>query len=64
VEVTAGRRKLYAGAATALDAQLRLRGRAKQALRFRFSAPADAARDVQGRSMDLSLRFATREAGR
>ncbi len=64
VEVTAGRRQLYAGAATAIDAQLRLRGRAKQALRFRFSAPAGAARDVQGRSMDLSLRFATREAGR
>jgi hypothetical protein len=64
VEVTAGRRTLYAGRATALDAQLRLRARGKQPLRFRFSAPARAARDVQGRSMDLILRFATRKAGR
>ncbi len=63
VKVTAGRRTLYAGGATGLDAQLRLRARAKQPLRFRFSAPASAVRDVQGRSMDLSLRFATRKAG-
>lgn len=62
VKVTAGRRTLYAGEAAALDAQLRLRARAKQPLRFRFSAPA--VRDIQGRFIDLGLRFATREAGR
>jgi hypothetical protein len=64
VKVTAGGRTLYAGAAAGLDAGLRLRGRAKQPLRFRFSAHARAARDVQGRSMALRLRFATRKAGR
>jgi hypothetical protein len=64
VKVTAGRRTLYSGAAAGLDADLRLRARAKQPLRFRFSAPARAARDVRGRSMDLRLRFATRKAGR
>lgn len=62
VKVTAGRRKLYAGEAAALDAQLRLRARAKRPLRFLFSAPA--VRDIQGRLIDLSLRFATREASR
>jgi hypothetical protein len=64
VRVTAGGRTLYAGAAAGLDADLRLRARAKQPLRFRFSAPAHAAGEVQGRSMDLRLRFATRKAGR
>jgi hypothetical protein len=62
VKVTAGRRTLYTGEAAALDARLRLRARAKQPLRFRFSAPA--VRDIQGRLIDLGLRFATREAGR
>jgi hypothetical protein len=64
VKVTAGRRTLYAGGAAGLDADLRLGARAKQPLRFRFSAPARAAGDLQGRSMDLRLRFATRKAGR
>jgi hypothetical protein len=64
VEVIAGRRTLYAGGAAGLDAPLRLRARAKRSVRFRFSAAARGDRDVQGRSMDLRLRFATREAGR
>jgi hypothetical protein len=64
VEVMAGRRTLYAGAAAGLDSRLRLRARAKRPLRFRFSAPARAGQDVEGRSLDLRLRFATREAGR
>ena len=64
VEVTAGRRTLYAGEATALDAQLRLGERAKQRVRFRFSAPARAAGTVEGRHVNLVVRWATRKAGR
>lgn len=64
VEVTAGRRTLYDGTVASLDAKLRLRTRAKQPVRFRFSAPAAAASSVRGRFADLSLRWATRTVGR
>lgn len=63
VEVTAGRRTLYAGTVTSLDAKLRLRARASQPVRFRFSAPAGAASSVRGRFADLGLRWATRTVG-
>ncbi len=63
VEVTAGRRTLYDGSATSLDAKLRLRARASRPVRFRFSAPAGAAGSVRGRFADLALRWATRSVG-
>jgi hypothetical protein len=59
VAVTAGRRTLYDGAVPGLHAKLRLRARASQPVRFRFSSPADAA-SVRGRFADLALRWATR----
>jgi hypothetical protein len=64
LEVTAGRRTVYAGEAAELDAKLRLRARASRPLRFRFSAPAGAAATVEGRHIDLGIRWATRPAGR
>jgi hypothetical protein len=64
VEVTAGRKTLYDGEASSLDAELRLRRGAAQGLRFRFSAPAGAASTVEGRHVDLVVRWSTRKAGR
>jgi hypothetical protein len=63
VKLTAGGRTLYDGNVANLHATLRLRARAKQPLRFRFSAPAEAAMSVQGRFADMSLRWAARRAG-
>jgi hypothetical protein len=63
LKVTAGGRTLYDGSAANLDAELRLRARARQPLRFRFSAPAEAASNVQGRFADMSIRWTTRRAG-
>jgi hypothetical protein len=64
LEVSAGARTLYDGELGGLRAELPLHARAKQRVRFRISAPGGAARDVQGRVVDLSLRFATAKAGR
>jgi len=63
VEVSAGSRTLYAGAVARLDTKLRLAARAAQSVRFRISAPARAAADVQGRFVDLSLRWTTERPG-
>jgi hypothetical protein len=63
ISLTAGRRSLYTGKLSDLGAQLSLRALAKQRVRFRFSAPASAARSVQGRVLQLSVRWATRKAG-
>jgi hypothetical protein len=64
VELTTGRRTLYSGEAAGLDAELRLRTGDKRPLRFRFSAPAGAAATVEGRHVNLSVRWSTRKAGR
>lgn len=64
VEVTSGGRNLYKGALGDLRAELPLHARAKQRVRFRISAPESAARSVQGRVVELSLRWATAKAGR
>jgi hypothetical protein len=63
VAVTAGRRTLYEGRLGDLRAELPLHARAKQRVRFRVSAPGSAARSVQGRVIELSLRWATGKAG-
>jgi hypothetical protein len=64
VDVTAGRRALYNGKLGDLRAELPLRARETQRVRFRISAPGSAARGVQGRVVELSLRWATGKAGR
>lgn len=63
VDVTSGRRTLYRGKVDSLSAKLRLPARAKRPMRFRISAPGSAAKSVQGRVVELSLRWAARRAG-
>lgn len=63
VDVTSGRRTLYRGKVDSLSAKLRLPARAKRPMRFRISAPGRAAKSVQGRVVELSLRWAARRAG-
>jgi len=63
ISVTAGSRSLYTGRLSDLRAALPLYARAKKRVRFRISAPAGAARDVQGRVIELSVRWATGRAG-
>lgn len=63
VDVTSGRRTLYRGKLDSLSAKLRLPARAKRPMRFRISAPGSAAKSVQGRVVELSLRWAARRAG-
>jgi hypothetical protein len=62
VDVTAGAESLYRGKLAGLSADLRLPARARQRVRFRISAPSDAARSVAGRVVELSLRWAIRRA--
>ena len=64
ISVTAESRSLYTGRLSDLRAALPLHARAKKRVRFRISAPAGAARDVQGRVIELSVRWATGKAGR
>jgi hypothetical protein len=63
VQITAGRKKLYTGSLSDQRAALSFRARAKKSVRFRISAPRSAARDVQGRVIELSIRWATEKAG-
>ena len=63
ISVNAGSKTLYTGKLSDLRAALPLHARAKTRVRFRISAPAGAARDVQGRVIDLSVRWATGKAG-
>jgi hypothetical protein len=63
ISVTAGGKTLYAGRLSDLRASLPLHARAKKRMRFRISAPASAGRSVQGRVIELSVRWATGKAG-
>jgi len=63
MSVTAGGRTLYSGSVNDLNAALQLHARATKRVRFRISAPAGAAREVQGRVMEPSVRWATGKAG-
>jgi hypothetical protein len=64
VELLAGGRSLYRGSIAGFHPTVRLGARASRELRFRFSAPRAHAREVEGRSFDLSVRWATERAGR
>jgi hypothetical protein len=64
ISVTAGSKQLYSGRLSDLRAALPLHARAKKPVRFRISAPASAARGVQGRVVELSVGWATGKAGR
>jgi hypothetical protein len=61
--ITAGGKKLYTGSLNDQRAALSFRARARKSLRFRISAPKSAAREVQGRVIELSIRWATGKAG-
>jgi hypothetical protein len=63
ISLMAGGRNLYTGRLSDMRAALTLHARAKKRVRFRISAPAGAARDVQGRVIELSVRWATGKAG-
>jgi hypothetical protein len=64
ISVTAAGRQLYSGRLSDPNAALQLHARAKKAVRFRISAPAAAARGVQGRVIELSVRWSIAKAGR
>ena len=63
IRITAGGKKLYTGSLGDQGAALSFRARAKKSVRFRISAPKSAAREVQGRVIELSIRWPTRKAG-
>ena len=63
VRVTADGQKLYSGPLSDLRAALSFHARATKRVRFTLSAPASAARGVQGRQVELSVRWATEKAG-
>jgi hypothetical protein len=63
IQITAGGTKLYTGSPSDPRAALSFHARAKQSVRFRISAPKSAAREVQGRVIELSIRWATGKAG-
>jgi hypothetical protein len=64
LELTSGTRTLFSGKLGELRAHVRLGARAAERIRFRISAPLGAARELRGRSVKLSLRWATRREGR
>lgn len=63
LELTAGREQLYSGTLGGFHASVPLGARAAERVRVRISFPREAADEIQGRSFDLSLRFATGRAG-
>ena len=63
ISVSAGSKTVYTGRLSDLNAALPLHARAKKRVRFRISAPAGAARDVQDRVIELRVRWATGKAG-
>jgi hypothetical protein len=57
-------RTLYAGGIASFHPSVRLGARQERALRFRISAPRTHADSIQGRSFELTVRWATKRAGR
>src|SRR3954451_16324866 len=55
---------LYSGSLAGFHAPLRLRARQARALRFRLSASRAHAREIEGRSFALGIRWSTKRAGR
>lgn len=68
VAVLAGRTRLYSGKLKGLRAGsaagLRLAARDRRTVRLRISVPSTAGRAVNGRSLELTLDWRTRRAGR
>jgi hypothetical protein len=63
ISVTAGGQRVYAGRLADMRAALSFHARAKKRVRFTLSAPAGGARGVQGRVIELSVRWNTGKAG-
>ena len=63
IQITAGGKKLYTGSLNDQHAALSFRARERKTVRFRISAPRSAARDLQGRVLELSIRWPTGKAG-
>jgi hypothetical protein len=57
-------RTLYSGSIARFHPSVRLDARQARALRFRISAPRAHAGEIQGRRVQLSVRWATKRAGR
>jgi hypothetical protein len=64
VALRSGGRTLYRGDIRDFHPRVRLGARAERALRFSISAPREHADAIQGRSFALSIRWATKKAGR
>ena len=64
VALVSGGRTLYSGSIARFHPFVRLGARQARTLRFRLSAPRAQAGDVEGRSFALSVRWATKRAGR
>jgi hypothetical protein len=60
IELTAGGRTLYSGKLSDLHARVGLGARSAARVRLRISAPSRSRRELRGRAVDLSLRWATR----
>jgi hypothetical protein len=63
LELSAGRKTFYSGTLGDFHATVPLGARAAERVRVRISFPRDAADEIEGRSFDLSLRFAMARAG-
>jgi hypothetical protein len=63
LELTAGGKPFYSGTLGDFDATVRLGARAAERIRVRISFPESDADEIQGRSFELSLRFATGKGG-
>jgi hypothetical protein len=59
-----GGHTLYRGSLSGFRASVRFRPRQARSLRVRISAPRAYAREIQGRSFELGMRWRTRKAGR
>ena len=64
VALLSGGRTLYSGSIAGFHPSVRLSARQARSLRFRLSAPRAQARDIQGRSFALGIRWSTKRAGR
>jgi hypothetical protein len=64
VALLSGDRALYTSRLADFHPSVRLRARQARALRFRLSAPRAHARDIEGRSFALGIRWSTKRAGK
>lgn len=64
VALLSGGRTLYSDSIAGFHPSVRLRARQARSLRFRLSAPRSEARDIQGRTFALAVRWSTKRAAR